>query len=203
MTCRSGCACLMYPFAVYRTHCFAHEHVAVWEVLYHAISAMYVTTLQTTNTTVVSEPFGCIMIHNTAYTTVGPQLCSCLFVLSMWISEDSTCIFVRGKGLHGAVALTILRSGVRVRASQEKGYRYPRCLENGFICSMGYRSDQLGNTVSARRTMSRLDFRSWTQTLNSVCFFVAPWHASLSVIRAMKAYFVAEMGPKMVGAATP
>ena len=150
MTCRSGCACLMYPFAVYKTRCFAHEHVAVWEVLYHAISAMYVTTLQTTNTTVVSGPVGCIMIHNTAYTTVGPQLCSCLFVLSMWISEDSTCIFVRGKGLHGAVALTILRSGVRVGASQEKGYRYPRCLENGFICSMGYRSDQLGNTVSAR-----------------------------------------------------
>ena len=22
-------------------------------------------------------------------------------------------------------------------ASQEKGYRYPRCLENGFVCSMG------------------------------------------------------------------
>ena len=93
MTCRSGCACLMYPFAVYRTRCFAHEDVAVWEVLYRAISAMYVTTLQTTNTTVVSEPFGCI--HNTAYTTVGPQLCSCLFVLSMWISEDSACIFAR------------------------------------------------------------------------------------------------------------
>ena len=51
---------------------------------------------------------------------------------SHWLSV------VTGRWTDGGTGVRVpVSSPPLAGASQEKGYRYPRCLDNGFVCSMG------------------------------------------------------------------